>query len=183
MSYRPLAHAGFPNAGALEAAPRGRDLLKLAHCRTDSSPGARIRLPNGSRPRADTHVQVCARHNRPVEVEICEGLVHGASNRLAAEVVVRLRASGQLGEDGSAPLIRALSWSLWISHIRTPPGDNRRMWAGTLLSRRLEVGPDTDTTQLLRALWKEDDDRGSPDSDLTAEIRNRFAYNMKGIGW
>ena len=23
----------------LEAAPRGRDLLKLAHCRTDSSPG------------------------------------------------------------------------------------------------------------------------------------------------
>ena len=41
----------------------------------------------------------------------------------------------------------------------------------------------TDTTQLLRALWKEDDDRGSPDSDLTQEIRNRFAYNMKGIGW
>ena len=80
-------------------------------------------------------------------------------------------------------LIRALSWSLWISHIRTPPGDNRRMWAGTLLSRRLEVGPDTDTTQLLRAMWKEDDDRGSPDSDLTQEIRNRFAYNMKGIGW
>ena len=58
VSYRPLAHAGFPNAGALEAAPRGRDLLKLAHCRTDSSPGARIQLPNsnGSRPRADTHV-------------------------------------------------------------------------------------------------------------------------------
>ena len=45
VSYRPLAHAGFPNAGALEAAPRGRDLLKLAHCRTDSSPGARIQLP------------------------------------------------------------------------------------------------------------------------------------------
>ena len=31
--------------------------------------------------------------------------------------------------------------------------------------------------------WKEDDDRGSPDSDLTHEIRNRFAYNMRGIGW
>ena len=43
--------------------------------------------------------------------------------------------------------------------------------------------PSADTTQLLRALWKEDDDRGSPDSDLTTEIRNRFAYNMKGIGW
>ena len=28
----------FLNTGALEAAPRGRDLLKLAHCRTDSSP-------------------------------------------------------------------------------------------------------------------------------------------------
>ena len=27
VSYRPLAHAGFPNAGALEAASRGRDLL------------------------------------------------------------------------------------------------------------------------------------------------------------
>ena len=79
--------------------------------------------------------------------------------------------------------LRALSWSLWMSQIRTPPGENHRMWAGTLLSRRLEVGPDTDTTQLLRAMWKEDDDRGSPDSDLTQEIRNRFAYNMKGIGW
>ena len=29
----------FLNAGALEAVTRGRDLLKLAHCRTDSSPG------------------------------------------------------------------------------------------------------------------------------------------------
>jgi hypothetical protein len=40
VSYRPLAHL---SAGALEAAPRGRDLLKLAHCRTDSSPGTRTK--------------------------------------------------------------------------------------------------------------------------------------------
>ena len=35
----------FPNAGALEAATRGRDLLKLAHCRTDSSPARPVRPP------------------------------------------------------------------------------------------------------------------------------------------
>jgi hypothetical protein len=36
-----LAH---PKRGALEAAPRGRDLLKLAHCRTDSS--AALKIPS-----------------------------------------------------------------------------------------------------------------------------------------
>ena len=35
----------FLNAGALEAATRGRDLLKLAHCRTDSSPARPVRPP------------------------------------------------------------------------------------------------------------------------------------------
>ena len=35
----------FLNAGALEAATRGRDLLKLAHCRTDSSPARPARPP------------------------------------------------------------------------------------------------------------------------------------------
>ena len=35
----------FLNTGALEAAPRGRDLLKLAHCRTDSSPARPVRPP------------------------------------------------------------------------------------------------------------------------------------------
>ena len=34
------------NAGALEAASRGRDLLKLAHCRTDSSPARPTKTPN-----------------------------------------------------------------------------------------------------------------------------------------
>ena len=46
----------FLNAGALEAAPRGRDLLKLAHCRTDSSPARPTKTSNweagrGTRPR------------------------------------------------------------------------------------------------------------------------------------
>ena len=36
----------FLNAGALEAAPRGRDLLKLAHCRTDSSPARPTKTSN-----------------------------------------------------------------------------------------------------------------------------------------
>ena len=35
----------FLNAGALEAATRGRDLLKLAHCRTNSSPARPVRPP------------------------------------------------------------------------------------------------------------------------------------------
>ena len=35
----------FLNAGALEAVTRGRDLLKLAHCRTDSSPARPVRPP------------------------------------------------------------------------------------------------------------------------------------------
>ena len=36
----------FLNAGALEAATRGRDLLKLAHCRTDSSPARPAKTSN-----------------------------------------------------------------------------------------------------------------------------------------
>ena len=51
----------FPNAGALEAATRGRDLLKLAHCRTDSSPARPTKTSNwevgrGTRPRPFGHL-------------------------------------------------------------------------------------------------------------------------------
>ena len=51
----------FLNAGALEAAPRGRDLLKLAHCRTDSSPARPTKTSNweagrGTRPRPFGHL-------------------------------------------------------------------------------------------------------------------------------
>ena len=43
-SVLPVQAASPPKrARALEAAPRGRDLLKLAHCRTDSSPIPQIR--------------------------------------------------------------------------------------------------------------------------------------------
>ena len=48
VSYRPLAHAGFPNAGALEAAPRGR-FYCLARERD-----SRIYLTTPSPPRAPT---------------------------------------------------------------------------------------------------------------------------------
>ena len=55
---------GFLSAGALEAAPRGRDLLKLAHCRTDSSPARPTKTSNREVGRV-SDIESCIEYDPP----------------------------------------------------------------------------------------------------------------------